>query len=70
MTPSSGFCFHANIADLLAELAEVVDCHLVNQFGANKSVEVVGEWYDAVVAGALDVHVFAGVAGVILVATP
>ena len=70
MTPSSGFCFHANISDLVAEFAEVVDCHLVSEFRANKSVKIVVEWDDAIVAGALDVHVFAEVAGMVFIAAP
>ena len=43
MMPSLGFCFHANIADLVAEFTEVVDCHLVSEFRADKSVEFVSE---------------------------
>jgi hypothetical protein len=55
MTPSLGFCFHTNITDLVAELAKVVDCDLVNELRADKSIEFVMEWDDAIVTGALDV---------------
>jgi hypothetical protein len=70
MTPSSRFCFHTNIADLVAEFTEVVDCHLVSEFGADKSVKLVSEWDDAIVTGTLDMGVFAEVAHVFFVTTP
>jgi hypothetical protein len=59
MTPSSGFCFHANITHLAAELTEVVDCHLVGKFRADEAVKFVVEWNNAIVTCALDVRVFA-----------
>jgi hypothetical protein len=58
MMPSLGFCFHANIADLVAEFTEVVDCHFVNELRADKSIEFMKEWDDAIVTGALNVGVF------------
>ena len=70
MMPSSGFCFHANIADLVAEFAEVVNCHLGNELRADKSVEFMMEWDYAIVTGALDVGVFTEVASVFFVAAP
>ena len=70
MTPSSGFCFHANITDLVAEFAEVVDRDLVSELGADESIEFVMEWDYTVVAGALDVGFFAEVASVFFIATP
>jgi hypothetical protein len=48
----------------------VVDCDLVSELGADESVELVGEWYDAVITGALDVGFFAEVASVVIFATP
>ena len=70
MTPSSRFCFHTNIADLVAEFAEVVDCHLVSELGANESVELMSEWDDAIVTGTLDMGVFTEVTHVFFVTTP
>jgi hypothetical protein len=70
MTPSSGFCFHANIAYLAAEFAEMVDCHLVSKFGADHLIEVVGEWDDTVITGALDVGFFAEVTCVFFITAP
>jgi hypothetical protein len=59
MTPSSGTCFHASITYLVTELAEVVDCGLVSELGADESVELMSEWDNTVVAGTLDVGCFA-----------
>jgi hypothetical protein len=70
MMPSLGFCFHTNITYLVAEFAEVVDCHLVSEFGAYEPIEVVSEWDDTIVTGALDVGFFAEVASVFFITTP
>ena len=50
MTPSSGTCFHASVTYLVTEFAEVVDCELVSELGADESIELVIAWDDAVVA--------------------
>jgi hypothetical protein len=70
MMPSSGFCFHTNITYLVAEFAEVVDCHLVSEFRENEPVKVVSERDNAIVTGALDVGFFAEVASVFFITTP
>jgi hypothetical protein len=70
MTPSSGTCFHASVTYLVTEFAEVVDCNLVSEFGADKSVELMSEWDDTVVAGTLDMWCFAEVARVIVFSAP
>jgi hypothetical protein len=70
MTPSSEFCFHTNITNLVTEFAEVVDCHLVSELGANESVELVSEWDDAIFTGTLDVRVFAEIAHVFFITAP
>jgi hypothetical protein len=70
MTPSSGFCFHANIADLVAEFAEMVDRDLINELGADESIKFVMEWDYAIVTGALDMGFFAEVTSVFFIATP
>jgi hypothetical protein len=70
MMLSSGFCFHANITDFVTEFAEVVDCHLVNKLGADKSIEMMSERDYAIITGTLDVGVFAEVTGVIFFTPP
>jgi hypothetical protein len=70
MTPFSGTCFHASVTYLVTEFAEVVDCDLVSELGADESVELVSEWDNAIVAGTLDVWCFAEVAQVIVFSTP
>jgi hypothetical protein len=70
MMPFSGFCFNTNITNLAAKLAEVVDCHLSGKLRANKAVESVVEWDDAIVTCALNVGVFAEVACVFFITTP
>jgi hypothetical protein len=70
MMPSSGTCFHASVAYLIAKFAEVVNCNLVSKLGADESVKLVSEWDNAVVAGALDVGFFAEVASVVIFSAP
>jgi hypothetical protein len=49
MMPSLGFCFHANITDLVTEFTEMIDCHLVNELRADKSIEIMSEWDDTII---------------------
>jgi hypothetical protein len=69
MTPSSGFCFHTNIAYLAAEFAKVVNCHLISEFRADKSIELMSEWDYAIVTRALEVGFFAEVTSVFFITT-
>jgi hypothetical protein len=70
MMPFSGFCFHANITNLAAELTEVVDCHLIGKLRADEAVEFVVEWDDTIITCSLYVGVFAEVTCMVFITAP
>jgi hypothetical protein len=70
MMPSSGTCFHTSVTYLIAKFTEVVDCDLVSELGADESIELVSEWDNAVVTGALDVGFFTKVTSVVIFSAP